>query len=520
MNKKKRVLIFVFAILFLISISLSFSYSWFKKVLETDTSVDIVVGTLDFTLRGDNLENNQMTIHENDDILISLDIQNNQSLDSKYGIYYRFITELSAEEKNNVQIFNYEGSSKLAEDSIKKNGTNTVELVIVNPLHKNVTIEFGVASGLIHNDLEVTQGMRIAKSIGDTDKLKIKKIVSYSEKYYQKSGMTSSTTLTLPNDNDKILLPDNEIVGTVYIKSDGRVAFQGLNHNLCMFQRFGYENAEIVENHHDVCNQPLYRNLIENGYGEYGSNVHFPNAIYVDDTNDFKIDLAFEISQMPLFIPVDSTKKYRYQIDMYTDDPTGKNYVGFIEYDVDRYMISAPYIMYVNNTLTSLARDLNDGDTIVYFNDLSNWQLLNPAYARGFIFWNYKDSTGYTYLPETYSRNVFSGLYENANLDKNQHAISLSSPWNEGQIKSGTKVSQSYDGAGNNFSLRYGQTLTDTYTTYSSTIAGVSYNNASFNSFRSGVKYIRPMFMFNYRDSTHQGEFAHLKKLIFEEIEN
>ncbi|MFR5756252.1 MAG: hypothetical protein ACLUD7_02250 [Lachnospiraceae bacterium] len=57
---------------------------------------------------------------------------------------------------------------------------------------------------------------------------------------------------------------------------------------------------------------------------------------------------------------------------------------------------------YISNTLTYLTEDLNNGDTGVHLNDVSNYS----KNSKGLIFWNYTDSKGYTYPEETYSRNI------------------------------------------------------------------------------------------------------------------
>jgi len=89
----------------------------------------------------------------------------------------------------------------------------------------------------------------------------------------------------------------------------------------------------------------------------------------------------------------------------------------------------------------------------VYVDDLSGW--VNPGsfwHRRGIRFWNYTNSLGYTYPAETYSRNFYKGEYgvglwdEGVGLDYGNNRIILRTPWNGGNIPSGTELSQNHNG--------------------------------------------------------------------------
>ena len=83
----------------------------------------------------------------------------------------------------------------------------------------------------------------------------------------------------------------------------------------------------------------------------------------------------------------------------------------------------------------------------------------NGLPANGLIFWNYKDSTGYLYPPETYSGNVWLSLYDYSNINFEENTITLKSTWNKGTIKAGTKVSQSLDAATYNYQIFQNETF-------------------------------------------------------------
>ncbi len=504
-----------------ICITLSLSYAWFKKQIETGTKVTLSVGNLTYQILQEDVENNRIIIPANDDIKITIKVKSNQEIVTNYGVFYNFETALTDEEKQKVKVYNYIESVKKAEDSILENGENTIELIITNTLHQEITITLGITGGLINNSLEITGGNRITGTIDETDKLKVKKIVKKSEDYYKNSGLTTGATLNLPENNSTILYPENDISGTVYIKSDGRVSFQGLNDTQCLIKRFDYTNVESVENHHDVCSKPIYKNLIINGYGEYGDDTNFSKFIYNSSDNDFKADTSdYVTSSLDFDIKIDRNKKYHHQIDMYSENTESINYAGFIELDIDKSFINSRTVMYEENTLTTLAQDLNDGDTVIYFTDLSNWVLAEEEYRRGLIFWNYQDSTGYMYPELSYSKNVYTDLYTNANINKSNHTITLNSPWANGKIEKGTKLSQSNEGASYNYGLLRAVTLQNSYQTYANTIDGIGSNNESDKKFRPATEYIRANFMLNYQHlKPETSKYTYLKNVIFEEVD-
>ena len=99
--------------------------------------------------------------------------------------------------------------------------------------------------------------------------------------------------------------------------------------------------------------------------------------------------------------------------------------------------------MYIDGTLTYLEKDLNNGDTEVYLNDVSGFRKNGTQnYQRGFIFWNYIDSKGFEYPELTYSRNSYNDLFEESGIDKENNKIVLKKSWSYGKIQKGTKLSR------------------------------------------------------------------------------
>ena len=191
------------------------------------------------------------------------------------------------------------------------------------------------------------------------------------------------------------------------------------------------------------------QNLIDNGFGEYKDNTNFSSKI-INIPNEktkggvssiYCKNQAYSADSSNAKIPVDPNKEYDFSMYVKTDMPGHTIYSGLVEYDIDKLRISSK--SYLDNTLTYLTEDLKNGDTVVHLNNVSNFRNVTKTYQLGFIFWNYKDSTGHLYEPLTYSRNMWSDLYTADSIDKTNNTITLKSTWDKGTVKAGIKLSQS-----------------------------------------------------------------------------
>ena len=312
--------------------------------------------------------------------------------------------------------------------------------------------------------------------------------------------------------------------GTVYIKKNGKVAFQGLNNGKCQVKRYSETEPEVFTNNNSICSKPIYKNLVKNGYGEYGNNTNFSNFTYNTATNDFKINVS-KLTQVSTdyYIPIDSSKKYNYSMEAYTQLSNEKNYLGISEFDVDKNSITDMTVMYIANTLTTLAKDLKNGDTTVYFNSLSNWNITSstPEYQRGLIFWNYKNSKGYQYPALNYSRNYYRNIFTYSNVNKSSNTIKLNTAWSYGTIPKGTQVSQTSGGSTYNYSLGSGISLGSSYKGYSASITGTNYNNSSTSSFRIPTAYIKPWLGLNFSSITSSlnPPYTYIRNIVIEEAD-
>lgn len=255
------------------------------------------------------------------------------------------------------------------------------------------------------------------------------------------------------------------------------------------------------------------QNLIDNGFGEYkdttnfGSNVtNISNEKVKGGVSCFHTNTAgYGSERIVEKISIDTNKKYESSVYLKSDVTGEKILSGFFEYDVDKRTIQAADILYMNNTLTYLTEDLKNGDTVVHLADVSGFIETTLTYQLGFIFWNYTDSTGYTYPPETYSRNCWKNLYTWENVDKTNNTITLNSAWSNGTIKAGTKVSQSNDGADYNYGLYQSTTSSTDWLYRTWNVTGVVVNIQWGNVFRFATKYVSWFIMPNYNNVSGGG---------------
>lgn len=248
--------------------------------------------------------------------------------------------------------------------------------------------------------------------------------------------------------------------------------------------------------------------LVVNGNGILGDNTNFSQLVY-DPTMSFngspgvfkqKTNGVRDQILSNLFIPIDTTKKYRMSIDIASIPNTEStyNYMFLCFFDIDKKEILPYYHMYFQGSTTTLARDLKKGDTEIYVTDLSGFKQKSQTYQRAIIFWDYKNSYGYQYPKETYSRNRSGdNLWTNAEqLDYTNNKIILNSPWSGTEHLAGCDISQGSSGATYKY-LSFGNVTSLVH--WTGVIEGVDYSGDNvYNTFPPGVAYGKVGFFLNY----------------------
>ena len=246
--------------------------------------------------------------------------------------------------------------------------------------------------------------------------------------------------------------------------------------------------------------------LIINGNGLMGDNTNFSALIFdASKANGSPGSFTREGTSYArpvsdTYIPINPNLRYSFEIDAISKNGLIRMYSFLDFYDVDKKSIDSNRHMYIENTLTYLTQDLKNGDTVVHFNDLSGWNdTFTQNYRRGFIFWNYTNSFGYTYPELTYSRNSWGNLYENSNVDKTNNTITLNAPWSHGTFEAGTKLSQCNSGATYKYQGMVYPKVPTEWTHYSGFYDGTDYSGKNVSTkFPPGTAYAKVGFLWNY----------------------
>ena len=266
--------------------------------------------------------------------------------------------------------------------------------------------------------------------------------------------------------------------------------------------------------------------LITNGSAILGDNTNFTawtfdGSMANGSAGSFTLPSGtYSIPNTNDFFPVNPSLQYRLDIDFISKLGVGKMYTFPYLYDADKKEITAWNHMYRPNTLTTLTSELKAGDTVVHLADLTNWDVntATRTYQRGFIFWNYTNSFGYTYPENTYSRNVATNLYTDANVNKTDNTITLTKAWAGATFQAGTKVSQADSGGNYKYIATSSATIPTTWKSYTGLIGGIDYSGKNIGDmFPPGVAYAKLGFLWNYQGSGN-GEQIWTTNVSFKEV--
>jgi len=229
-------------------------------------------------------------------------------------------------------------------------------------------------------------------------------------------------------------------------------------------------------------------NLLSNGTGLMGNNTNFTSFTFDGSqayfsSGSFRYTGQYQAPNTDELMPINPEKRYRLDFWARTTNGQGAYYAYLNFFDVDGNTITAVTHMYYANTLTTLAQTLNPGDTVVYLTSAANWENGGTAgvstHIRSFIFWNYVNSFGYAYPPETYSQNWYGGRWDPGAVNYATNTITLNSPWSGPSIASGTKLSNGSAGGTYKY-IALGYTIVPTaWTNYVGIMDGVDYSGTN-----------------------------------------
>jgi hypothetical protein len=263
-------------------------------------------------------------------------------------------------------------------------------------------------------------------------------------------------------------------------------------------------------------------NLVRNGDGSEGDNSNFTSFTY--DAEDHPWNTEGSFLNDGGYINTNSVDLIKVNVDHTYDisavckgsdgtsgdyDPANKQYAGIRPFDIDGNYIDAYYVQrYPGSALTTLAAQLNPGDSTMQLTDASGWYNATSNY-RNFCWWPYTNAQGYTYPDWTYSRN-FSGTNAWPAGGISGNVVTLTSTWSGNILPAGTPVKNVYSAYGSyTYCIKVGTAATEdvwTKETYGSGKLKKQVSDtdgvASFNEFRYGTEYVRINFLCNYPSTT------------------
>lgn len=200
-------------------------------------------------------------------------------------------------------------------------------------------------------------------------------------------------------------------------------------------------------------------NLVSNGYATLGDSTNFSGFAF-DGADAFQSGGSFShraTSPSILFtdepMPYDPSIAYRLSYYIKGDCADARYYDILDCFDIDGLRIDDSKVTFTPGSTTRLAADLKPGDTHVSLESVAGFNTSDSdgrqRFNRGLMFWDYANSYGYEYPPETYTRNRHDGLWSsNASaIDKSSNRVALDKPWSGRAVPKGTGVSQTENGA-------------------------------------------------------------------------
>lgn len=502
--EKKRVIYFGGLLILTILVGISFfSYAFFTEKREYHGKLNIKVGTLDYKIDGSDVNNNIITVNPTTDKVYIIKLTSLNNIRSKYSLYYENMSGLSIGYDTNY--------GTVGEGAINANDTLTIGIRIINNSSDTKNVKIGVEGGFVNEYLTLskTNYVKINQQLSETVLGKTNRTIDKLNDYYKATNPSSLLTLNFPQDYSTIGITDIDLAGNAYIKSDGRIGYQVVSDNNCIVKRYDLDNIEILNNTNNICSKPIYKNMMVNGYGEYGDNTNFTSLTYDATDGSFYLQGNKDFLTNKL-IPMDVNKSYYMAVDVKSVTASTLNYAGYGEYDYDKQWISPMEYEVYPQTLTTLARDLHKGDKEIYFTDLSKWveNTVEP-YRRGIQVWGYTDGSGYTWPANTYSRYGYYNQFDNDGLDKTNNKIILRDQvngWQGENFPAGTQVSQKSGSWGYTYNLVGGIALS----------AGdyQHYENVR-STHRYGSHYMKFVFLFRGDGSPER----HIKNIVFEEVD-
>lgn len=237
--------------------------------------------------------------------------------------------------------------------------------------------------------------------------------------------------------------------------------------------------------------------LVVNGTGFMGNNTNFSwwdfdgsqgNGSPGSFTKAAKKGGRVQLDEL---IPVNATKAYEWKLDLKSEKGISTFYTFVQCYDADMQEINSYHVRHRSGSTTKLTKDLVAGDTVLHLEDVSGWLASMNNYTDAIV-WNYKNSFGYAYPKETYSRTKLPLLVSDGNItiDTVNKTVALKTAYAGATIPAGTDLSQGTPGHSYKYYPLGAVTIPTEWTSYSGVLSGTEI-------FFPGAAYVRLCMFWN-----------------------
>ena len=142
MSKGNKIYFLVLILITILVTTFCFSYAIFSNTQEEHGKLNIVAGTLNYKVKGEDIYNNQIEVTKNTTRTITLTVTSLNEIDSKYELYYKI------DSNKNVEV-GYDSNTKdSVKGIIKKNASKEITVIIRNNSSNKIAVTFGVHGGL------------------------------------------------------------------------------------------------------------------------------------------------------------------------------------------------------------------------------------------------------------------------------------------------------------------------------------------------------------------------------------
>ena len=203
-------------------------------------------------------------------------------------------------------------------------------------------------------------------------------------------------------------------------------------------------------------------------------------------------------------IKVDFESTYQFSATVSASGPESskeRQYLGFVCYDADGKGIATYHVArYPGSTDTTLAKDLNPGDTQIALADATGWNNTGSEHRCAIAWYPYTNEQDHTYPYYTYTRHFVADLWDAAAITGN--TITLRKEWTGPTLAAGTAVRNAESGGSYNYALNSSVALPESPTNLTATVTGFwQEGKYSDTVFRPGTSFIRALVLANWSQS-------------------